>query len=299
MPRLLRRALLGAAPLLLSTPALAQTAPPPSDSPDIVVTGQKDADRQIRDFVGALTRTMDDQITRFEWAVCPAVLGLPPQAREAVVSRMRAVAEAAGMRVDKPGCLPNVLVMVTHDKRAFLETLNRKYPDFFGTLSFITVHRLEHTPGPAVAWQLRGPPISSRGVELAQDQDTQYSVNRTTEMPSRITASARSQFAASALVVEASALAGLTTMQLADYAAMRTYAQTDPAHLPPSSPPTILKVLDAAPDGQVPLSLTQWDLSFLKALYASSPNLYAHGQRSEMRGRVEKELKRPEEKRGK
>jgi hypothetical protein len=298
MPRFLRCALLGAA-LVLSAPALAQTVPQAPEGPDIVVTGQKDVERQIRDFVGALTRTLDEQLTRFQSEACPAAIGLPPAARDALVARMRVVAEAAGIGAGKPGCLPNVLVMVTHDKRSFMETLNRKYPDFFGTLSFVAINRLIRSPGPAAAWQLKGPPISARGVELAKDGDANYSINFTTEMASRLTTSAHSQFQSAVLVVEAKALEGLTTMQLADYAAMRTYAQTDPARLPPSSPPTILKVLDAAPDSQVPLSLTQWDLSFLRALYASSGNLYAYGQRSEMRGRIEKELKRPEKARRK
>jgi hypothetical protein len=75
---------------------------------------------------------------------------------------------------------------------------------------------------------------------------------------------------------------------------MRLFAKTDPARLPASSPATILKVLEAPMGSEVPLTLTAWDLSFLKGLYASGGNLFAASQRSEIRRRVEAELKAQE-----
>lgn len=91
------------------------------------------------------------------------------------------------------------------------------------------------------------------------------------------------------------ALAGLTLVQLANYAAMRAFARTDPARLAQSAAPTILHVLDAPIGSAVPVTLTQWDLSFLRALYASSANNYATRQRSEMRRLVRDDLERAQE----
>ena len=96
----------------------------------------------------------------------------------------------------------------------------------------------------------------------------------------------------SVLVVQANALAGLTATQFADYAAMRTFVRTDPNQVraPPSQ--TILKVMDAPMGTAVPLSLTNWDLSFLEAYYASGTQSYANVQRNEIAQRMKRELDR-------
>jgi hypothetical protein len=292
MDRVLKSCLLAGA-MLAAAPAVAQEAPPSSEPSEIVVTGTKDMDRQVRDFVGALTAAPPQgQLSRFESSVCPAAVGLSPTQRRAVEERMRRVAAAAGLKVGKPGCVVNILVFVTDDKRAFLETLNKKYSQYFGEMSDSAVHRLAHSPGGSAAWQINGPPISASGGELGQSGDpgAEYYVNRTTAAASHIVPAVRPQFDGAAVVIEKRALVGLTTTQLADYAAMRTFARTDPARLPGEGPPTILKVLDAPIGSPIPTTLTEWDLSFLRALYATTNKVYAASQRSEMRERVKKDL---------
>jgi hypothetical protein len=287
--------LLFASALALSGGAAAQEAPAKGDDPTIVVTGNTDVESQVRDFVGALTQAPPrGQLSRFEWAVCPGAIGVSATQKAAIAARMRLVAQAAGIRVGSATCTPNVLLMVADDKKAFMELLERKYPYFFGDLSTAEVRRLERDPGPAVAWQVQGPARSADGVELHGENGSSFDVNRTIAVGSRITPPTRPQFQAAAVLVEKKALEGLTTTQLADYAAMRGFARTDPARLPPNSPTTILKILDAPMGSEVPVTLTEWDLSFLKALYAS-PNLYAASQRTDMRRRIQKDLQHPEE----
>jgi hypothetical protein len=263
--------------------------------PDILVTGQ-DVDRQVRDFVGALTEAPPrGQLSRFERRVCPAAVGLSPTQKAAVAERLRRVAEAAGLDVAGASCTPNVLLIVTGDKRAFIESLEREYPYYFGDMTSAAVRRLARSPGPAAAWQIQGPPLDAEGLEMPRApggaSGADYYVNRTTRTGSRITAAARPRFQAAAVVVEQRSLDGLTTTQLADYAAMRAFARTDPERLPASSPATILKILEAPMGSEVPLSLTPWDLSFLKALYAGTGKLFAASQRSEIRERVAKDMK--------
>ncbi|HEX8449259.1 MAG TPA: hypothetical protein VF652_06670 [Allosphingosinicella sp.] len=289
------RTLLAAAALGLAGAAAAQGSPQAQDGADILVTGQ-DVDQQIKDFVGALTQAPPrGQLSRFESKVCPTAFGLLPGQKDAVLARLRVVARAAGLGVGKPNCIPNVLLIVTPDKRAFIEALDRKYDFYFGEMSNREVRRLARAPGPAAVWQVQGPPVAAGGGEVSQSGDPSvpgaaYPVNRTTRRPSRIDAAARPQFQAAAVVIEQGALDGLTTIQLADYAAMRAFAKTDPADLPASSPATILKVLEAPMGSEVPLTLTKWDLSFLKGLYAATDNLYAASQRTEIKERIQREL---------
>ncbi|HEX8307453.1 MAG TPA: hypothetical protein VF645_03435 [Allosphingosinicella sp.] len=294
------RICLAAAALGLAGAAAAQGSLQEPDAADILVTGQ-DIDQQIKDFVGALTQAPPrGQLSRFETKVCPTAFGLLPGQRDAVLARLRVVAKAAGLEVGKASCIPNILLIVTPNKRAFIEALDRKYDFYFGEMSNREVRRLARAPGPAAVWQVQGPAVTAGGGEASQSGDpsvpgASYPVNRTTRRPSRIDAPARPQFQAAAVVIEQGALDGLTTIQLADYAAMRAFAKTDPAKLPASGPATILKVLEAPMGTEVPLTLTKWDLSFLKGLYAATDNLYAASQRTEIRERIEREMKAEEE----
>ena len=281
------RAALVSVALLLCTPAVAQETP--SDPSEIVVTGAREREQQVRDFVTALTPAPSGSIARFIEDVCPVVVGLAPAQNEAVAARLRAVAEAAGLRVARPGCAANAFVIVTADKREFIETLARRRPQSFETLSPSQIRRLAQSPGPAAAWQLEGL-VDEDGIPLYVDPELGALRNNGFASASRIRTPTRSAFDAAALVVESGALDGLTTIQLADYAAMRLFAKVDPARLPATAPPTILNVLTTPMGSPVPITMTNWDLAFLRGLYGSAPDLQVSGQRSEIGRLVNREL---------
>lgn len=288
----LRACLIGAA-LLAAIPASAQDKPGADDNSAIVVTGSRDLDAQVRDFVGALTPGPGTrQISRFERAVCPLAVGVSPGHKEAVAVRVRRIAKAAGVSVGSASCTPNVLVVVTSDKKLFIEELRKKYPYYFGGLTRDEIRRIAEEPGPAAAWQVKTM-VTQDGVTMSADPDGVL-INQTTARPSRITAPARPAFVAAAVVVESKALEGLTTTQLADYAAMRVLARTDPSRLADSSASTILKIFDAPMGSAVPITLTEWDLGFLRGLYSSPQNLRAAAQRSAIGRQLGKELEQAE-----
>ncbi|MDB5669011.1 MAG: hypothetical protein JWL74_1961 [Alphaproteobacteria bacterium] len=294
--RLINFAFAGAALTLPSLAAAHQPpAPAPADPNQVVVTGQNERDtrRAIRDFVGALTPApARGQLSRFEDAVCPGAVGLSPELRETVVTRMRQVAEAAEMNLDDADCHINVLLVVTRDKRAFMNGLRRAHPAYFADRTLREVERLLAQPGPTTAWHLAGIPRSARGTELASDPSMGW-VNRTMEPASRLTAPVRPVFAGAVLVVEAGALDGLTTTQLADYAAMRLFASTDPSRLPRTGAPSILGIIDAPMGTEIPITLTQWDLGFLRGLYTSPRNHYAGATRTMIAETVREQIADP------
>lgn len=278
-----------AAPPAAAAPGQPAATPPQSDQ-DVVVTGTLEREQAIRDFVGALTRSapLTGQIARFEDALCPAVYGLNGQARETVRNRMRQVAAYVGLRVAGADCRPNLLLMVTRDKRAFLGELADRHPEFFDEEEY-SPRRVIAQPGPVSAWQATvslsadGQPLSVQGG---------FGVNRTTRSQSRVAAATRPVFTASAVVVEAGALTGLSTIQLADYAVMRGLARTDPHRLPADAPPSILTAIEAPMGSAVPVTITRWDLGFLRGLYASQANLRAPQQRGDIQRQVATELDR-------
>jgi hypothetical protein len=272
------------ASLALGAAAAAQDQPPKEGPAEIVVTGTRAPDKQISDFIGALTKArVDGQLSRFEDDVCPAALGLVANQNQAIAARMRSVARAAGIPLGKEGCAPNVFVLVASNKDAVVADLNKRYSDPLGDRV-----KPSKQSDPATIWQVEGR-LDANGIPAAVENG--YYKVEMAGGSSRIRPASRPHFLASVLVVEPGALAGLTTTQLADYAAMRLFARTDPSRLKErSAAPTILTVLDAPMGSEVPITLTQWDLGFLKALYGSGENRYASQQRAEMKRILGKEL---------
>jgi hypothetical protein len=258
---------------------------------EVIVQGSADRDRQISDFVGALTPArVGGQLSRFDFAVCPATVGMTPTSNAAVTARLRRVAQGAEIPVAEPGCRPNVLVLVTRNKRELIERMARQYPAYFTDIPDYRVRQLARSPGPVAAWHVEGL-LSADGIEVPRDQLTGQRVLESTNIgASRLSVPSRPHFMAAIVVVELNALAGLTTTQLADYAAMRAFARTEPQRLSGSTAPTILSVLEAPMGSEVPITLTQWDLSFLRALYSSSQNLLANQERGELRDRLRRDL---------
>lgn len=280
--------------ILSSAAASAEPPPTPREPSPIVVQGVHDRDKQIRSFIREMTPApVHGQLSRFDAPVCPAAAGLPAEQSALVTARMRRVAAAAGMRVAKPGCDANVILIVTGDKNGLLKKLEKFRPEYFpADWSLFQVHDLEHDPSPVAAWQFEGRtwadgrPISDDIIASGTDYGA---LQRTIEPQSRLHPSARRDFLTSIVVVQRDALDGLTTTQLADYAAMRAFVRTDPKQVHAGAD-TILSVIDAPMGSAVPLTLTPWDLSFLRAFYASGKNSYAEYQRSEIQQLMKREL---------
>lgn len=269
--------------LLLPAPALTADAPEKADD-TIVVSAT--VDREVSEFVDAVIDVSNfDRLTRFERAICPIAAGIPTAQKAAVVERMRAVAKAAGITVGKTDCRPNVLVLVTADKKALITKFVDLYPGSMNDLSKAERRALINSTEPAVAWHLKGPVVDDDGVEIG-NEGTEVAINRSARSASRLTSFARPQFAAAVVVIDSAELTGLSTTQLADYAAMRALLESDPAKLKGSNVPSILKILDAPDDAEVPLSLTEWDLNALRGFYNVNRNTTVASQRSGVRKQV-------------
>jgi hypothetical protein len=275
----------------VSGSAAAQNQTSPSNEA-IVVQGTRVGEKQIRDFVKAATDVpFDGQLGRFDVPACPVALGLMPVHAAAVVERMRRVAAAAKVPVAPPGCKPNVIVIIASDKRAAIEDLDRRFPAYFSQMSDAEVRGLASSPAPAVAWQISRR-LSADGQVLNMPVGFDYYVVQGTFNPSRLHASSKPSFVAAVLVVDLEAAGGLTTTELADYAAMRTLVATDPERVVKIGAPTILGVLAQPDDRLLPVTLTSWDFGLLKAIYSTDNSAYARYQRGDIDQVVRQELQK-------
>lgn len=262
----------------------------PQSSDDIVVEGVRQQRERVRQFIKALDDVPNfGQIGKFHAPVCPAVMGLPEAQNRMIAERMKRVAQTAGMRTGDSACVPNVFLIASVDKGATIEALYQSYPAYFRDMRARDVRKLAASKEPSVAWQTKGL-LSADGTVLKKAPLDGPYVNEGTNSGSRVRAGTMPQFVASMVMVERSALTGLTVTQVADFAAMRAYADTDPHRAAGSGAPTILTILDKASDQMVPVTLTHWDLGYLKSLYATSNAYYASYQRGDMEQELVKEL---------
>jgi hypothetical protein len=181
-------------------------------------------------------------------------------------------------------------MIITQDKRALMRGLASRGNYFGDPVTPSERRRLAQQPGPTAFWRLEGF-LTAQGTVLASNDGKPAEYLQSNSRASRITTGTRRAVDGAILVVEARALDGLTTTQVADYAAMRLYGFADPASLPKSAN-TVLTILDAEMGAEIPITLTPWDLSFLRALYASNVTVRSPAQRSEISRRLLREMTR-------
>ncbi|HWK36926.1 hypothetical protein [Sphingomonas sp.] len=259
------------AALAVAAPLSAQDQPPPPrDGQDIVVTGQAESkarEAAVRGLTTAITTRSDGQVARFSDPVCAASVGFEPQYDRIVVERITAAARDAGIAVDKPGCAPNLTVVMVDNGQAVLKALYKARPGTFSAIGTAERKRLLADSGPVHVLTLSE--LRDRdGERVGSVSDP--SGRGANPMPmllvhsvSIINPSTRQDIAGSVVLIDRAAAMGKTLRQLGDYAAMRALARTRDAG---SGDNTILKLFgtDAA---AAPAELTSFDRAYLRGLY--------------------------------
>jgi hypothetical protein len=266
--------------------------PAPAAGEEIVVSGMRERAEAIRDFIDALDgdNRFGEPLARMDVApICPAAVGLSDSRNAEIAARIRAVATAATLETAKADCRPNVLVVFTRDKNAFISALRREHPAYFGgdTAGEMGLSRQR---GPVTAWHVARR-YGRDGQPIPYDRNQGFYVLDVTDAPSRISAQSRPAFIAAVVVIERESIAGLTPVQVADYAAMRAFTQVDEAELRQTRASTILSAIEAPMGSSVPNTLTEWDLAYLRGL-AGSPAFRSAGlQRANIRRRMMNDLR--------
>ncbi|MEH3039683.1 MAG: hypothetical protein PGN21_06415 [Sphingomonas paucimobilis] len=269
----------GLAPLLfglVAGGAIAQT--PPSSgaqtAPDIVVTGRSAlTEQEALAFTRSISTRIDRQLARLGVPACPRAIGFPAPIAAEIEARIRVVAAHVKIPVGKPDCRGNLVVIGVDDGAGLVRALQKtRSPLLFG-LPSSEVSQLRELVSPARAWSL---------VEL-QNEDGVPGLtpvgalwaNLEVRRASYIAPPTQQSIQFAVVVVEWPALPGKTTVQIADYVAMRTFARTRP---PGGSDKvgTILSLFE--PDHVPPPSITRTDLAYLRALYARPGPQYARQQ---------------------
>ncbi|HEY9553813.1 hypothetical protein [Allosphingosinicella sp.] len=284
--------------LALLPVAVLEAQPPETvEANEIIVTGERDGEKTIHDFIDTVTIETSDQMATFRADVCPAGFGLPAAYNDIVISRIREVAKQADIPVAAPDCDPNLVVIIADDGREFFDAFRKDRPTLFHALELSEIRDVRKSEGPVRAWQiveLRGSdgrkPRRIGFISIPGDPP-RHVVNGhelTGVLPSRILKSTRRDLAISFVVFDLAATEGLTLTQIADHAAMRALARTKGASL---AAPTILALFEEG--GYRADGLTTWDAAYLKSLYATSNTVSASQQQSNMARLIGEQLKGP------
>jgi hypothetical protein len=194
------------------------------------------------------------------------------------------------------------LLFVVADKQKLLDGWRKSDSPLFGDeMSGGQIMELVRSAEPATGWQLldyrgsngralvknRIARISSLHEPLQVEIGLGTAIENNWSPVSRIINPLRIGFGASILVVDGHAAGGADLRQIADFAAMQLFAHTRLQKDGEQAAPTILTLLDDAATGRpAPLSLTEWDLAYLKALYSYTDRYVAGAQRGELAKRM-------------
>jgi hypothetical protein len=259
--------------LTASAPAWSQTAEPEED---IVVVGER-LQEMVRSFVGevAAAPNGEQQLARWDRKICPLVAGLPTRQMQYVADRIAQRAHQVDIEAEGPGCEANILIFVTPDASRLAEGIVDEYRNlvaFYSTNGVSTLGRgpLEEftTSGAPVRWWHVNQTVSSDGQELGGDGGGQQ-VIRGGPAPSRVRRTTRQDFLRVLIIVDARQAEGVQFQALADYLAMVSLAQLDPAG-ETTGTPTILNLFADRDAGRpMPAAMTQWDEAYLEGLYTA------------------------------
>lgn len=292
---MMRRIVLAAVlAVLVAAPAVGQPNAPAAPTSDIVVTGVRP--EQVQSFVEQVSAIPPsiNQIARWNNDICTSVAGASGEQAQHIADRISYRAEQVGLRPGRAGCRPNVFVFLAAESDAFARRLVDERKSLFAyyheehvvTLGQAALTQFVETPR-AIRWwhviETRGgdgdrlgsdqagnrsppPPNEMR----APDADSITGTQAVRSQGSRVRAPERQDFNRVVVIVDGVRASGYPIDSLADYIAMVTLAQIDPA-AQTRDYPTILNLFDEDPD-RISFEMTNWDIAYLDGLYRATRN---------------------------
>jgi hypothetical protein len=295
---------------LLIAPATTQespTAAAPSEGDtsqaieEVVVRGRRlediksDLRIHIRDFIGQVVAKPPGRgFARWYRDVCVGVYNLENNAAQYVVDRVSKLALEVGLTPGEPGCAPQVnIVFATNAKEtaaAMVESEPRMFMPVAGhagmDLGRVALEEFAQSDR-AVRWWHVSLPVDARtgGAAIELDKNCGQAFCPPTVNvagPSRIHNGTRDDMIYVVVIVDATKLNGTTWQQLGDYLAVVSLCQIDP-HTNPASFDSILNLFT---NPKAYSGLTDWDRSYVKALYEFDQERIESMQTNEIVGRI-------------
>ena len=259
------------AALALCTIAGAQAPPQESSShlDSITVEAARHREvleQQIATFVSRVaSKPYDAPLARWQTVspVCPLVAGLSKDDGEYILTRVSQIASAAGAPLGKQHCKPNFYVVVSADPDGLLKAWNKRDVWMFGDEAdqgSSKIRKFLNASSPVRVWY-NAELYTDEGVPLGNTEGRTDTRARAT----RMVFSETRDLTSALVMVDGPRAKGVNFKQLASFIALVGLAEIR-ADANITDAPSILRLFSSTEEDRAP-GLTQWDESFLKALY--------------------------------
>lgn len=260
-----------------------QTQTPPQDTPsaqleDVIVDGRR-LREAVDDFVDEIVAPpVNYGPARWHRRVCVGAVNFRREAAQVLVDQVSSVALQAGLEIGEPGCRANILIIGADDGGALARGLVERTPRAFRPLysgaarSSEALERFQNAAAPVRWWHVSMPVVRATGEPgVRMPLDERYPIY---PGEGRLRTPLRNDLLRVFVIVDVPAAEGVDLRRLGDYVGMVALAQVDP-EADTSPYDTVLNLFEAPHSG---LALTDWDLSYLQALYGAELNQRAVNQ---------------------
>lgn len=244
---------------------------PATELEDVVVNGRSPSEA-VDSFVNTVVAPPRGRgPARWDRKVCVGVVNLRRDAAQVMVDRVSEVALEIGLEIGEPGCDPNILVVATDNGTALATALVQAKPRAFrpsysgAARSATVLTRFQTTDRPVRWWHVSIPTVADTG-EVAVRLPG-YGPPMIAGLGGRLRTEIQNDLRRAFIIVDVERSTGVTFQQLSDFVAMVAFAQIDP-DADTAGFPTVLNLFDGGSSAQ----LTDWDLSYLRALYDAELN---------------------------
>ena len=249
----------------------------------VVVTARKPA--ETKSYVEQITAPPrgTDQLARWDDRICVGVSGVREEHAQFLADRVSQRAVEVGLRTGKPGCEPDVTILVTTEPQKLIGAMQTEYTSLFainneirtGSLGNAAFEQFKTEDRPVRWWHVSetksadGARIRGEASQGVNDGVTGAPTVRSEG--SRLRSAIREDLSRAIIVVDATMVQDVSLDSLGDYIAFVALMQADP-NGNTKSINTIMNLFRADAGEKRALSMTDWDKDFLRALYSMPRN---------------------------
>jgi hypothetical protein len=242
----------------------------------------------VQAFIGAVTAPpVGRGYARWNRRVCIGVHNLQAaDAAQYIADRISQQAADVGLEPGEPGCVPEVVIIFTtdatqlatylvkHNLRLFLPGMGRSGMN----LSREALDSFAKSDKPVRWWHVSMPVDVRTGGRAIRQAEDDSAPTVSVQGPSRIHSGVRDDLKEVIIIVDPTKLHATTWQQLADYLAVVSLAQVNAdANLAAFD-----SILNLFSNPQAYSGLTDWDRSYLRALYSYDQQRMPDAQRNEL-----------------
>ena len=232
------------------------------------------------------------RIARWDDAICPGIAGLPTKFGKFILDRIRAVAAAAGAKVDPEGCKANISIVFTGTPQILLDSLRVKEPQMLGYFdNSEQADRMAKVIHPIQAWYVTKT-VDLHGQWTIDSRVTRSNVNYDARASTgtRIGDGLYSAFYSVTIVADPSKLGEHEIGSLADNIAMLALSQPSNVEDCSTLPSIVNLTLTGCVAGSSLAALSSYDSAFLYGLYHFSPGSTLRGQKDAITAGMKEKL---------